>query len=292
MQIGSKALTWINKQLPREFTGFTLHSVTDAKREIDRGNERLLRTAEENWQLMIEQEDVERMFTNLRKVAIPTRVRLTLEEAGKLTAGRGGRRKCVTVMRDGKKFEGVKWGADPRNEDDRVVEFEMIIRVVEFDLAHNFGALGGTIYEQMGGCPIGGLLSAIYANIYCAFDERNFCARWSHVRHLFFGLRQMDDFIFVILLNQGSEEEMEELLKMRKDARYNLYTEGPQSGVENKISWLGKSTRVCAGMQLRVEDTGVVCRTHNKNEESIILHDEQRSHGTHPGLATKTMEYA
>ena len=95
----------------------------------------------------------------------------------------------------------------------------------------------------------------------------------------------MDDFIFVILLNQGSEEEREELLKMRKDARYNLYTEGPQSGVEDKISWLGKSTRVWAGMQLRVEDTGVVCKTHNKNEESIIRHDEQRYPRYTPGAS-------
>jgi hypothetical protein len=28
------------------------------------------------------------------------------------------------------------------------------------------------VFEQLRGCPIGGLMSAIYANIYCAHDER------------------------------------------------------------------------------------------------------------------------
>jgi hypothetical protein len=35
-----------------------------------------------------------------------------------------------------------------------------------------------TIYEQLKGCPIGGLMSAIYANIYCTHDERAFSKRW------------------------------------------------------------------------------------------------------------------
>jgi hypothetical protein len=38
---------------------------------------------------------------------------------------------------------------------------------------------------------------------------------------------------------------------------------------------LGKKVRVWAGMQLRVGDEGVICKTHNKNEESIRLRGVQ-----------------
>jgi hypothetical protein len=49
LRIVSKALTWIFRQAPREFTAFTLHSVTDAKEELERGNRKLLKSAREGW---------------------------------------------------------------------------------------------------------------------------------------------------------------------------------------------------------------------------------------------------
>jgi hypothetical protein len=42
---------------------------------------------------------------------------------------------------------------------------EQISVAVAFDLAHNYCVVGESVFEQLGGCPIGGLLSAIYANI-------------------------------------------------------------------------------------------------------------------------------
>jgi hypothetical protein len=95
---------------------------------------------------------------------------------------------------EGKRIVEVKWGSDRRNEENVVLSFEQIMLAVEFDLAHNYCALGESTFEQGGGCPIGGLVSALYANIYCAHDERNFCEQWKHVAHLFYAVRQMDDF--------------------------------------------------------------------------------------------------
>jgi hypothetical protein len=68
----SKALQWIFKQMPARYHGFTLHSVTDAKARIQAGNEKIL--AGTRWKMMIVQNDVVRMFTNLGKGEILKRV--------------------------------------------------------------------------------------------------------------------------------------------------------------------------------------------------------------------------
>jgi hypothetical protein len=272
----SKALTWIFGQLGEEFTGFTLMSVRDAKEKIVEGNEKILEGATAGWKLLVDQQDVVRMFTNLDKAGIRERVRGVLDEATKQRKGRGGRSCCITLLREGKKVVGVRWGSDRTNEDNLVMTFEQIMVGVEFDLAHNFCGVGKRVLEQGGGCPIGGLCSAAYANIYCAHDERAFCKRWEHAAHLFYAVRQVDDGLLVMRWDEGDEEEQDMMLEMREDARKTLYTGGPEVEVEEKVDWLGKKTRVWAGLQLRVGEQGVVCKTHNKNEESIKLHDVQK----------------
>lgn len=90
-----------------------------------------------------------------------------------------------------------------------------MIMAVNYDLAHNFCMVGGTVYEQVNGCPIGGLLSAFYANVYCAHDEQAFLRKWEHLRQSFYAIRQMDDLIFVIVMDDEDEEHNKRLLEMR-----------------------------------------------------------------------------
>ena len=264
----SKALQWIFKQMPTCYHGFTLHSVTDAKGRIMAGNEKILKGAGTRWKMMIEQNDVVRMFTNLGKGEILRRVIALLEDAERMIQGRGGRSRCVTLIMDGKDIIDVRWGRDRTNSDNVTFTFEQILLAVEFDLAHNYCRVGDKILEQIEGCPIGGLLSALYANIYCAYDERIFMKRWEHVADHYYAIRQMDDMLMVIRWDPEDEKTQDEVLKMRKDVG-DLYTGGPETEREGKIMWMGKETRVWAGLQLRVEETGVVCKTHNKNEESL-----------------------
>jgi hypothetical protein len=274
LRLVSKALTWIFRQLPSQFRGFTLGSVTEAKKKINEGNARILKGAGEGWRMLLEQQDVVRMFTNLGKQEIRDRAQEVLDEAARLSTGRGGRRCCVTLIMTGKTVVGVKWGRDETSEENRVLTFEEIMLGVEFDLAHNYCGVGMRVLEQLGGCPIGGLLSALYADIYCAHDERNFCKKWQHLAHRFYGVRQVDDLLLVMRWDPD-EESQQEIVQLRDDARGGLYTGGPESEVEEKIEWLGKKVRVWAGMQLRVGDEGVICKTHNKNEESIRLRGVQ-----------------
>jgi hypothetical protein len=262
--------------LPDGYAGFTLHSVGDAKQVIVRGNERILRGAKTGWKMLVDQMDVVRMFTNLGKKEIIRRVKLALKEAERMDRGRGARRNCVTLIMDGKRVVEVRWGTDNTREENIIVTFDMIVQAVEFDLAHNYCRVGSTILEQLKGCPIGGLLSAIYANIYCAFDERAFAERWRGQEHLYYATRQMDDGLLVIRWDEGDVEQQRLALELREDARTSLYTGGPECEVENKVDWMGRKVRVWAGLQLRVGEQGLICKTHNKNEESISAVGEQK----------------
>ena len=49
-----------------------------------------------------------------------------------------------------------------------------VMTVVDIDLKYTYQTRGSDIFLQKHGCPIGGYLSAIYANVKCAFDEFNF----------------------------------------------------------------------------------------------------------------------
>jgi hypothetical protein len=283
----SKALTWIFKQTSARFRGFTLLSVRDAKRMINEGNKELLNGAGKGWKMLLEQQDVVNMFTNLGKEEIRIRVYGVLDEAEKLIQGRSGKRKEVTlVMLKGEVLE-VKWGSDRTNDENIVLSFEQIKVAVDFDLAHNFCGVGQRVLQQMGGCPIGGLLSALYANIYCAHDERAFCKRWSKLAGRFYGVRQMDDLLLVMRWDEDEESQME-MVELRDDARARMYTGGPESEIEYKIDWMGEKTRVWSGLQLRVGETGVICKTHNKNEESIRLRGVQDLPRYAPGYSYQT----
>jgi hypothetical protein len=264
-----RSLTWIFRQLPEGFTGFTLHSVGDAKERIMRGNAKILRESKEGWKMLVDQMDVIRMFTNLGKKEILRRVRVALQKAERMDRGRGARRNCLTLIMDGDRVQEVRWGTDNTRAENIIVTFALIMEAVEFDLAHNYCGVGVNVYEQLEGCPIGGLMSAIYANIYCAHDERAFAERWRGAEHLYYAMRQMDDGLLVIRWDEGDEEQQRLATALRDDARTNLYTGGPSCEVEEKIDWMGRKVRVWAGLQLRVGEQGLICKTHNKNEESI-----------------------
>jgi hypothetical protein len=198
-----------------------------------------------------------------------------LDDAGAMRIGRGGRRNCVTLVMKGNTIHEIKWGSDKTSEENIVITLEEIMTGVSFDLAHNYCGVGKIVLEQAGGCPIGGLCSAAYANIYCAYDERAFDKKWKIAARWYYAARQMDDTLLVMRVDEEDEEQREMMTELMEDAR-NLYTGGPESEVEDKIDWLGKKVRVWAGLQLRVGEQGVICKAHNKNEESILMHEVQR----------------
>ena len=72
---------------------------------------------------------------------------------------------------------------------------EDILNVVELDLETVFLTCNGKTWRQKQGCPIGGFLSAAYANIKCMYDEYKFLRGLRNDARKIYAIRQMDDLI-------------------------------------------------------------------------------------------------
>ena len=61
--------------------------------------------------------------------------------------------------------------ATSSKEDIIIFNFDDLMQIIHFDLNTAYSTVGKTIFEHQHGCPIGGILSCFYANIYCAWRE-------------------------------------------------------------------------------------------------------------------------
>src|SRR4051794_13480662 len=94
--------------------------------------------------------------------------------------------------------------------------------IVMYDLGNSYQSRGKDVFLQIYGCPIGGFLSAIYANIKCAHDEFLFLQR---IRPYIYAIRQMDDLILFIAYdnNRIDSEKRALMIKnqvLEKDSAY------------------------------------------------------------------------
>jgi hypothetical protein len=75
----------------------------------------------------------------------------------------------------GKKY--VRWSGVVGDEDHYTFSLDDLILIVMYDLRNSYQSRGKDVFLQIYGCPIGGFLSAIYANVKCAYDEFLFLQR-------------------------------------------------------------------------------------------------------------------
>ena len=69
---------------------------------------------------------------------------------------------------------------------------------------------GEDILKQKHGCPIGGFLSCIYANIKCAKDEYDFLNSLKVHKRRIYGIRQVDDLLLFIAFDNAPPESLRE----------------------------------------------------------------------------------
>ena len=67
--------------------------------------------------------------------------------------------------------DNVRWGNTTQNENTVALTFNDLMNIYNLDLDYSFATSRGDIFYQKGGCPIGGLISAFYANTVCAYHE-------------------------------------------------------------------------------------------------------------------------
>jgi hypothetical protein len=165
--------------------------------------------------------------------------------------------------------------------------FTDIKNVVDFDLTYSYSKCGQIIMRQTGGCPIGGILSGIYAKIYCARDEYNFITKLKEksLDNRIFAIRQMDDLLaFTAYSNDDKSTEKKAIQMLQslsdKNGRSKVYTGGLEVEQQPMFeSHEGKwKMNHFAGMKIfsNKMNTEIYCETLNKNEDSILRNEPQR----------------
>ena len=105
---------------------------------------------------------------------------------------------------DGRK-KTIRWSAFRGNdEEEYTFTIDDLVTIISIDLTYSYQSRGKDVFLQTHGCPIGGFLSAIYANVKCAYDEMKFFSDIGPFRDRIYGIRQMDDLILWIAYHRDS----------------------------------------------------------------------------------------
>src|SRR4051794_15190593 len=95
------------------------------------------------------------------------------------------------------------------DENEYTTTVDDLLLVVTLDLHLAYQRRGDVIMRQKHGCPIGGFLSPIYANVKCARDEFIFMNEVGKARCKICGIRQVDDLILMIAYRDHDRKSYE-----------------------------------------------------------------------------------
>eukprot|EP00808_Paulinella_micropora_P003324 g3234.t1 len=107
----------------------------------------------------------------------------------------------------------IGWNRNYAPQDYIAFTFDDIINIVSLDFAHSHFTLGDAVFVQKDGCPIGRYLSSPLAQMKCMCDEAvliRTLLKPSLTKH-FYGIRQIDDLLLLILANWDNDLEMAEV---------------------------------------------------------------------------------
>ena len=100
--------------------------------------------------------------------------------------------KWIKVLKS--KPHTVEWGKDYSETNKYITfSFKQLIKLVEIDLKHAYTTCGHDILKQKIGCPMGGFLSSLYADVKCAFDENKMLNTQNTDETIIYAIRIIDD---------------------------------------------------------------------------------------------------
>jgi len=210
----SKIMTWMLNEIDEEKdkdAHFTLKRVDHFKKKLGKAEKLMKASMGENARIIMRNYDVREMYKNLDRAEIKKATdwlfKKTEERYEHKRKTRSNEAR-ITVERYGR--NEVRWGK--LTPDTKTVDFtfEELKKVIALDFKYSYAMLGKVILKQKQGCPIGGLLSAIYANVVCAYQENSYLtSRTKTERKQIYGIRQMDDLLLFLTWNEkeGTTEE-------------------------------------------------------------------------------------
>jgi hypothetical protein len=311
----SKALTWLFRKIPKKMRHFTLHNTKDLKKAIKQGVRWLKRDFKTNTRIMGKQYDVKQMYTFLShgeiRKAIQWLFEVVCKDRQNISTNCYNTRHQKNFITVANNFEDkmyddecVRWGKSHSNENTTQFTIQQLQNIIDLDLKYIYATLGNKVLQQTDGCPIGGLLSAFYANVVCAYHEFNFLKSQHKNGIHVFGIRQMDDLILLTatdkndpktvenaksVFNQFSRKENDKWISDVYKGGLELEPEEIQES-EDSLQFEFAGTIIT-----HVKETlplTITCKTMNKNYESVLKTGKQLKHryphfDSHINLACK-----
>jgi hypothetical protein len=200
------------------------------------------------------------------------------------------RRNIITYIND---LDTWDWGPNthirvdaPRNANTHVegpttrFTFQQLRSIVETDLEYTYASLGKTTFFQLEGCPIGGLLSSFYANLFCAWRECMFTDAINSIEGVsFHGIRQVDDMLGVLVVHPDTKENREKANALIDRLEREVYTGGLELETEMGESDGSTFYHEFAGCEIIGSHNGsfLKCKSFNKNWQSLLTTGKQKT---------------
>lgn len=302
-----KVLTWLLRQLPLNVPHFTLHKLHNLKNRVAEAQRKLKARYGSDTSLIMFCSDVKQMFTFLSHRGIEEALEWLFTEVSELKqyTQRGGIDRTPRKTRKNKmtlvvETNEVYWGegnheghlkdrATGGPEDVITFSFSDLRSIITMDLNFTYSTVGQTILKQKQGCPIGGILSSFYANLYCAKQEYNYMTSSTlNRKDRIYGIRQIDDLVMWVAYNkrvQSTRTEAEQLIAEMLDkesATSQVYCDGltieeePFELTEANDSISFNTDFAGTVISGNMDATEFKCKTLNKNWESIRIHNKQK----------------
>ena len=274
--------------IKEQYGMFTLYKLTDIKKRLHDAQRILTKNFGNNTNVFTIQTDVTQMYTNLNHEQIRQAIIWMCDRArrkyNKHKRKTKHNPKFIILSRhpdeNSKKYT-IRWSHTKESEMYITTTLDEVMTVVDIDLKYTYQTRGSDIFLQKHGCPIGGYLSAIYANVKCAFDEFNFMKNLGTLKSRIYGIRQMDDLILWIAYDRNETLSANEARSIRKQ----FLQPGPYKGglvlemQEYEVNRDGSSIHKFAGTLISVCYTQgrlhFNCQPLNKNSQAIAQNKAQ-----------------
>ena len=276
-QLTSHALTWMFSSLKGKIRNFNLFRLDELIHNLKDSRSYLKSTYGEDTNIITLQSDIKQMYTNLQHHEIHKAIDWLLTKSQKNCNSRLRNRNFVLISKyknETNKHE-IHWSTGNGGCQWKTLTKEKIQKIINIDLNNAYQIIDGRIFRQIKGCPIGGFMSAIYANVQCAYNEYSWLASLKTQASLLAGIRQMDDLLLLIAYNKNKPHSKEDALKLKNQClRKNMVYKGGLELEEQKPIWIHKK-EIChkfAGTLITFDTDNPTLRIAPfiKNEESLL----------------------
>lgn len=167
----SRILTWLFSTIAQRYGFWNLFKLSDIKNKVHKAETTLQKSFGSDTKVIVLQTDINKMYTNLDHKQIILAIKWLIDKAKQIFKEKRKRAAShyqfilIDKYKNNENKYHIRWATSKGDESSHTFTVEDIIDIVKIDLKTAYQARGKDIFKQVHGCPIGGFLSAIYANV-------------------------------------------------------------------------------------------------------------------------------